>query len=38
LGMIWALVNYPLYKGILESRKRKYGAEILKLSEKIMNQ
>ena len=38
LGMIWALVNYPLYKGILESRKRKYGDEILKLSDKIMNQ
>ncbi len=38
LGMIWALVNYPLYKGILESRKRKYGDEILKLSEKILHQ
>ena len=36
-GMILALINYPLYKGILGSRKRKYGAEILSLSEKIMN-
>ena len=36
-GMILALINYPMYKGILGSRKRKYGAEILKLSEKIMN-
>ena len=36
-GMLLALINYPMYKGILGSRKRKYGAEILKLSEKIMN-
>ena len=37
VGMIMALVNYPIYKGILNARKKKYGAEILKLSEKIMN-
>ena len=37
VGMILALVNYPIYKGILGNRKKKYGAEILKLSEKIMN-
>ena len=37
VGLGMALVNYPMYKGILDSRKRKYGAEILKLSEKIMN-
>ncbi len=36
VGMIMALVNYPIYKGILNSRKKKYGAEILKLSDKIM--
>ena len=38
VGMIMALVNYPIYKGILNSRKKKYGAEILALSDKIMNQ
>ncbi len=38
IGMILALVNYPLYKSILGSRKKKYAAEILTLSEKIMNQ
>jgi hypothetical protein len=38
VGMILALVNYPIYKGILGSRKRKYGAGILALSEKIMNE
>ena len=36
VGMIMALLNYPMYKGILGSRKKKYGAEILRLSEKIM--
>ena len=37
VGMALALVNYPIYKGILNSRKKKYGAEILSLSDKIMN-
>ena len=37
LGLAMALVNYPIHKAILNSRKRKYSAEILKLSEKIMN-
>ncbi|MBE6532004.1 MAG: dihydropteridine reductase [Ruminococcaceae bacterium] len=37
LGMVMAIVNYPIYKAFLGSRKNKYGAEILKLSEKIMN-
>ncbi len=36
VGMALALVNYPIYKGILNSRKKKYGAEILALSEKIL--
>ena len=38
VGMIMALMNYPIYQGILGSRKKKYGAEILALSDKIMNQ
>ena len=37
VGMALALVNYPIYKGILNSRKKKYSSEILALSEKIMN-
>ena len=37
LGLGMALLTYPIYKGILNSRKQRYGAEILKLSEKIMN-
>ena len=37
LGLGMALLTYPIYKGILNSRKKKYGAEILALSDKIMN-
>ena len=37
IGLSMALVNYPIFKGILNSRKNKYSAEILELSEKIMN-
>ena len=37
VGMIMAILNYPIYKGILDSRKKKYGAEIITLSDKIIN-
>jgi uncharacterized Tic20 family protein len=37
VGLGMALLTYPIYKGIMNSRKRKYGAEIIKLSDKIMN-
>ena len=37
IGMIMAIVNYPIYKTILTSRKNKYADRILALSEKIMN-
>ncbi|MBQ8879792.1 MAG: dihydropteridine reductase [Clostridia bacterium] len=37
LGLGMALLTYPIYKGILNSRKDKYGAEILQLSDKIIN-
>ena len=37
VGLGLALLTYPIYKGILNSRKKKYGAEILELSDKIMN-
>jgi hypothetical protein len=36
VGMGMALSTYSIYKGILNSRKKKYAPEILKLSEKIM--
>lgn len=37
VGMVMALANYPIHKSMLNSRKKKYAAEILELSEKIMN-
>ena len=36
VGLCMSLLTYPIYKGILNSRKKKYGAEIIKLSDKIM--
>ena len=37
VGLGMALLTYPIYKGILNSRKKKYVADILALSDKIMN-
>ncbi|MBQ2725906.1 MAG: dihydropteridine reductase [Clostridia bacterium] len=37
VGMVMAIVNYPIYKIILNSRREQYADEILALSEKIMN-
>ncbi len=36
VGMAMAIVNYPLYKGILSSRRKKYATRILALSEELM--
>ena len=36
VGLGMALLTYPIYKGILNSRRKKYASEIIKLSEKIM--
>ncbi|MBR2621946.1 MAG: hypothetical protein IKC97_06175 [Clostridia bacterium] len=37
VGLAMALVNYPIHKAALKSRKSKYADEILALSDKIMN-
>lgn len=37
VGLGMALTTYPIHKAILNSRKKKYAPQILKLSEKIMN-
>lgn len=37
IGLAMAIINYPIYKGILTSRKKKYAPEIIKLSDKITN-
>ena len=36
VGMLMAIVNYPIYKNMLASRRRKYADEIIALSDKIM--
>jgi hypothetical protein len=37
LGMAMAAVCYPIYKLILDHQKKKYGEEIIALSDKIMD-
>ena len=37
VGLGMALSTYPIYKRILNSRKKKYAPKILELSEKITN-
>ena len=38
VGMLIAIINYPIYKAILTSRKEKYADRILALSEKLMKE
>lgn len=35
-GMLMAIINYPIYRGILGSRRKKYAGQILELSDQIM--
>ena len=37
VGMVLAIINYPIYKAIMKSRKKKYATAILELSEKLIN-
>lgn len=37
VGVGMALSTYPIYQRILNSRKKKYAPEVLKLSEKLMH-
>lgn len=36
IGMLMAIINYPIYKNILASRRKKYADQIMKLSNEIM--
>lgn len=38
IGLCAGALTYPIYKKILDSRKRKYAPEIMKISDKIMNE
>lgn len=37
VGMLMAIINYPIHKGILGSRRKKYANRIMELSDKIIN-
>ncbi len=36
IGILMALINYPIYKRILGSRRKKYAEQILQLSKQVM--
>ena len=36
IGMMMAIVNYPIYKGILNSRRKKYADKIITRSDRIV--
>lgn len=38
VGMLMAIINYPIYKAILAGRKAKYADRIMKLSDTILGQ
>lgn len=38
VGLIMVLINYPIYKRILNSRKKKYASQILELSERLIKE
>ena len=35
VGMVMAIANYPIYKGIMNSRRKKYAQQIIALSDRI---
>lgn len=37
VGMFIDIINYPMYKGILNKRRAKYADKILKLSDRVMS-
>ena len=38
VGLVLAIANYPIYKALLASRKRKYADKIIALSDKLMKE
>ena len=38
VGFVFALLTYPIYKNILKTTKKKYSAQILRLSEELLNE
>ena len=37
IGMLMAMINYPIYKGILGARRKKYADKIVSLSDQIIS-
>ena len=35
VGLVMAIANYPIYKGILSGRRKKYAPQIIALSDRI---
>lgn len=38
IGVLPIAIAYPIYKGVITQNKKKYGAEILQLSQELLNQ
>ena len=38
IGMLMVIANYPIYKRILSSRRKKYADKIIELSDKVKNE
>ncbi len=38
IGMLMAILNYPIYKKMLSSRRKKYADQIITLSDQITNE
>lgn len=36
VGLIMTIINFPIYKTILNSRRKKYAEEIIEISDRIM--
>lgn len=36
VGLVMAIINYPIYKKMLNSRRKKYADEIIALSDQLM--
>lgn len=37
IGILMAIINYPIFKSILVSRRKKYAEQIMKLSDEIIS-
>jgi len=38
IGLLLAIINYPMHKGIMNSRRKKYADQIIALSDQIMKE